>query len=173
MLQLTFRAQVAAVSFPAEQVEGPDTTNPALHIGRHCASLASLVEQSPRSPFLGAASASHACAIQAAGSSSPSEQNESCLDGLYPSSHSGRHAPPLGSHAVQLPAFANKGGLLASHGRDVGVGVAKGARDSSMYAEVDSVGGCVGNFEGRPVGRKDGGTVGNVGAKVVGEGGLG
>ena len=59
---------VAAASTPvAEQLVGPDTPYPALHVGWHCAPAARALVQEPRSPLDGAVTAHGAYVGEAVG----------------------------------------------------------------------------------------------------------
>jgi hypothetical protein len=68
---------IAAVNFPAEQLDVPDTVYPSLHVGWHVNPDARLDVQLALFPFAGGADASHGSGWHVAARNSPAKQ----LDG--------------------------------------------------------------------------------------------
>jgi hypothetical protein len=89
-------ATVLEISAPAVHALVPVRVYPLLHVGVHELPLARLAVQSPASPFVGAADASHASALHTAvlTVSVPAEHDR-LPDSVYPALHDGVHEAPL------------------------------------------------------------------------------
>jgi hypothetical protein len=65
---------VAAVSFPAWQLDRPDAVNPMLQVGWHVDPDVRLDVQVPAAPFEGGVDASHGSGLHVAAVNSPARQ---------------------------------------------------------------------------------------------------
>ena len=106
---------VAAVSVPSLHEDVPDTVYPELHVGWHVNPLPREFVQSPASPFVGGAEASHGFTEHVAAVSVPA-LHEDVPDTVYPELHVGWHVDPLARELEQSPTPPFVMAAEASHG---------------------------------------------------------